>query len=1159
MIRKLAVALLFAIPLFAADRNADPCEAVLAHDLNLGLPRIASGQARVLEPALGSVFGALYAQRKAPDPCPKGIHINVAVGNDYQMLEWLDQKLLDAAIVTDLSLALLQRDEMPMRQRARWKSRGLYELDAFADRTDAAAARALLPPSHAAPMARVRDQKNRRWNARPDAAGEYRALLQEVWAAAMTDATKPENERRRGIRHVLLLGSHLSSSGFVAPIAEAITTFNSAASALEKKDPRTFADAIERDAWKFLFQSTRFALDCASVDDCFAVALAGDRAKDKADEHRLPDGTTVVLFPGEELQRDAPIGEGATHREHLVITAAAAQRIFGVKSSDDIFMEPVPEIPGVVALAMNDRNAPPDLLSTFDAEPSFGTRTHAFTVDEAMQLLSQQRRRTSNREIALVLPGGGVKAAYQTRIIDELYGHRYLANAAVAPPDDPSTLAVRNVIGTSGGALLGYFVSQLRASPPELLDILWLVDGKFLASTDVFGWTDLLRYVSIVFSFLIFCAVLFLGSTRHPGGPGTGRFRARLALGIMPLFLLAPVLIRQASGDIIEDVPEIEGIFYAIMALLVMIADQWIVIRDDPKPTTPERESHLRRINTALAAAGVLLIAIPLLGDVAVDTHLPFIAAFATMNMLLVSSAMALARSFARLRDPKRRLIEIVAAMAVVLLYCAFGRMPHVPHVVTGIFLFLLVGIQVWYTGGKPRRMQWLITLSAVFLVAMLCWPDQPGRNFLFAESLHVTTGAFFLSLGLIALIAAGALWSYRGRHYDVEGFKEVGMAFIVLLVYSLASLVAMMALTALLPEFVTPLELTGKFWGVLAAVSFVLSLTLLALSRHPRFASRAWARAVLFLRKSHPNGLTLHRRYARILFLAVLAVTWWNVVAAPALYGNRTARHYHDEAIRKFTAMNGPFAPTARFVTPANLLQQDGTRYFMFLAGDEKDCPSFSRRPTTGAQWWIYAGAATRGDSRCRQAANTGDLAMSVSFASGSPFPIFPAHRVEQSPDDAPYIDGGYSNNVPVDAARTLDASEVLIVDSSNPLAAPRAGDTWMDVARQKTLGYLVVNLGRLPQYLFEHSQQVDRISRADLFVVALAPSRYEKDWPALFDFRSSVVRRMKDTANNDLHNRIGMVESWGQPAFSFNVDLPPALQARPRDRRSPARARAR
>jgi predicted acylesterase/phospholipase RssA len=1124
MIRTLAVALLCAVPLFAED-----CRDVLPHALNLGLPRIASGEARVLEPALRQVFGALYAQRKAPIPCPKGIQINVAVGNDYQMLEWLDQKLLDAAIVTDLSLALLQRDEVR-----------LYQLDAFADRFDAASARSLLPPAHATPMARVRDQKRRQWNERPDAAGEYRALLQEVWLAAMTDASKPENERRRGIRHVMLLGSHLSSSGFVAPIEEAIKFFRISGSELGKRDPRLDGDAIERDAWKFLFQSTRFSLDCANVEDCFAVALAGDRAKDKADEHRLPDGTTVVLFPDEELQRGGPIGEGMAYREHLVITAAAAQRIFGVKANDEIFAEPAPKIPGVVWLAMNDRNAPQDLLSTFNAEASFGARTHAFTVDETMQLLNQQRRRTSNREIALVLPGGGVKAAYQTRIIDELYGHRYLTNAALPSSNDPSTLAVRNVIGTSGGALLGYFVSQLRENPPELFDILWLVDRRYLASTDVFGWTDLLRYVSIVFSFFIFCVVLFLSSTRHIGDTGTGKFRARLTLGIMPLFLLAPVLIRQASGEIVEDVPAIEGIFYAIMALLVMIADQWIVVRDQPKSITPARETRLRHINNALAAAGVLLIAFPLLGDVAIETHLPFIAAFATMSLLLVSSAMALAQWFSRLSDPKRRLIEIAAAMAIVLLYCAFVTMPRVPHVITGIFLFLLVGIQIWHTGARRYRMQWLITLTAVFLVAMLCWPDDPGDNFLLAESLQVTTGAFFLSLGLIALIAAGALWSYRGRYYDVEGFKEVGMAFIVLLVYSLASLVTMMALTTLLPEFVTPLELTGKFWLVLAAVSFVLSGILLRLSHHPRFAHRAWARALLFLRKSHPNGLTLHRRYARILFLAVLAVTWWNVVAAPALYGNRQARKYHRNAIGKFTAMNGPFAPTARFVTPANLLQQDGTRYFMFLAGDEKDCPSFSRRPTTGAQWWIYAPAAITGDKQCLQLVNPGALAQSVSFASGSPFPIFPAHRVTELPGKAPYIDGGYSNNVPVDAARTLDTSEVLIIDSSSPLAPPRAAETMMDVARQKTLGHLVVNLGRLPQYLFEHSQQVDRISRADLFVVALAPSRYEKDWPALFDFRSSVVQRMKETANNDLRHRIGIVESWGQPTYSFNVALP-------------------
>ncbi|MCU1348059.1 MAG: hypothetical protein JWO56_1089, partial [Acidobacteria bacterium] len=76
---------------------------------------------------------------------------------------------------------------------------------------------------------------------------------------------------------------------------------------------------------------------------------------------------------------------------------------------------------------------------------------------------------------------------------------------------------------------------------------------------------------------------------------------------------------------------------------------------------------------------------------------------------------------------------------------------------------------------------------------------------------------------------------------------------------------------------------------------------------------------------------------------------------------------------------------------------------------------------------------------------------------------------------------------------------------------------------------------------YLFARSQQMDRISRRDMFVVSVAPSRDEPDWPALFDFRAVVVDRMNDTATGDMQKRIGMVESWGQPSFALHEEIPP------------------
>ena len=79
----------------------------------------------------------------------------------------------------------------------------------------------------------------------------------------------------------------------------------------------------------------------------------------------------------------------------------------------------------------------------------------------------------------------------------------------------------------------------------------------------------------------------------------------------------------------------------------------------------------------------------------------------------------------------------------------------------------------------------------------------------------------------------------------------------------------------------------------------------------------------------------------------------------------------------------------------------------------------------------------------------------------------------------------------------------------------------------------------GRLPGFLFERSQQVDRLSRRDLFVVSLAPSREEPDWPPLFDFRQQTVERLEKVARHDLGRRIGMVQSWGRPHFQLSVPV--------------------
>ena len=204
-------------------------------------------------------------------------------------------------------------------------------------------------------------------------------------------------------------------------------------------------------------------------------------------------------------------------------------------------------------------------------------------------------------------------------------------------------------------------------------------------------------------------------------------------------------------------------------------------------------------------------------------------------------------------------------------------------------------------------------------------------------------------------------------------------------------------------------------------------------------------------------------------------------------------------------------------------------------------------RQAASGSRWLSFeARLERRGEPDrpgCRPLPDE-DFLHHVIFASGSPFPIFPAHRLQLEKLDRqkrPLVDGGYSNNIPVDVALRVAAGQVLIVDSSNPLGhvSPAGSLSRATAAVLGLRGKLVENLGRLPGFLFQRSQQVDRLSRRDLFVVSLAPSREEPDWPPLFDFRPGTVRRLEEVARRDLGRRIGFVESWGRPRFPLSVPV--------------------
>ncbi len=1152
---------LLAVPLPALADHTD-CENPLPHVLNLGLPRLPKAGFE-LQDLKDSVerFMAEFYQEHGRCPGTRRLQVNITVASDYEILDWLGQGVIHAAVVPDMTLYLLRRDGINLRK-----------VDVQGHRMGDL----LLPAVMGVPMSTgVVDGRLR---ARPSAQKDLEAFHEQIWRAASSEKGKEE--------YRIVLASHLSTTGFLNPLLATNLWLAPRLRGIEDEKERE--DRRER-FWLAFFDHARFTLDCDSLS---LEPEAGSRSCWELPKSGQASGPVEILFPCEMALRPKPgemraVAPTGGYREHLVIAGTQADEIFPEVGAegDRPFRDALPtygaELDAVFADRKNELPEPDRrLLRPFQAilepEPLFGIRTFGFTVDETVRLLRQDQTTSGRAALALVLPGGGVKAAYQSRIVDELYSRRYLENFNVSDSTEP--LEVQYVIGTSGGALLGFFVSQLGEKGPwNLTDILWKRDvkkGLYLRSSDVFGWTDLLRYLSVVVSFLVLCGLLALVSIpeRGPLNPanreGATAWRGRLTLAVIPLLLTAPLLVRLSnarSAMAQEQIPEFEGLIYAVLGMIAMFADQCLVLQPKPRengrPWAPPWLPVL---------AGLALIAVPLLSDPAgwSSRGLTFGPAYAVLAPLVLLAGLILPL---RVRSSRSSLPRVVLETLVptgLALLLGFGlsgdwlTAVKVPFYITGFGLVLLLVVaNSLLRRSRLQGRAWWATYAvslflASFLVMNLCWPGKSGEtaeHTLAAHTLEISVGTFLVCVGLLVLLLGGIAWAYAAqRRYHVDRTRDFLAGFLVVLTHMVAVAVTLWVVTEVLPDRLSPLELTGEFWTWLLMASALAAVALLLAAlygRRERSVVKLLRRSFLFLCSHHPNGEFVTRRFLRLAALSVFSLVWWNMIVAPALYGNRQARAYLTGAVERFYDEAGikgrEYRPTSHFIAPANLLERDGTRYFLFVP-EGTECPSVPRRPSNGAIWHSYS-LQTGAVGACQQVADR-DFPVRVIFASGSPFPIFPAHRLKLEDKEVALVDGGYSNNIPVDAARTVAAEQVLIVESTNPLKTT-AEPSRFKQAVLGVRGKLVENLGRLPSFLFERSQQVDRLSRRDLFVVSISPSREEKDWPPLFDFRRQTVQRMERVAAEDLKRRVGMVQSWGRPAFVLSVEV----KGKPRKEEAP------
>jgi len=236
-------------------------------------------------------------------------------------------------------------------------------------------------------------------------------------------------------------------------------------------------------------------------------------------------------------------------------------------------------------------------------------------------------------------------------------------------------------------------------------------------------------------------------------------------------------------------------------------------------------------------------------------------------------------------------------------------------------------------------------------------------------------------------------------------------------------------------------------------------------------------------------------------------------VLVAPGLYGNENAQGYFKTAFDSYIVQRSPqnrdadFSLTVPFVIAATSLEKGQERYFLF--GSERTLDD-----ALTPQAWLHVASDPRW--AVIQNVQVSEL-RDAAFASGSPFPVFSAHRVPVHAlnTEERLIDGGFAHNIPLEAAAALGAQKVLVI-SSSPLrtGAPSAPCRWLSLL---SVGDLTCNLPKLLPYLWERSQVEDVLSTRNMFVATIYPTAPESGWPVLTDFRAAVVKNLIDAADRD------------------------------------------
>jgi len=1003
----LAVAIVAACFLVSDFALADTAILKACHELGkpvvtVGLPKAYEGGVHEFVEASEDILSAVARW----NVCPA-----FAYGNDYQILDWLENGKVDAAVVSPFAAAILKipradSSETRYQMSEAWPfDRGglnHYNVGIVFDKS------------------RLRDE---------NAGLFYDTFLRDL---GNSDAQASR----------ILLSSHWSVA---LPVLLSYTS--------ERFEELGYDEEwAEQVGWRSFMQHLEFTINSNQPELSSEPVLAS---------------VSLLLFTDDEFDADTTLQISQNSFQDVFVYRQRQEKLF-----DQLQNFTLPSFdPQTVKLWLSngegeDTPVPEDYLSQF-LDKNFSVheigshenRHFRFGLNELWRILCDSEN-CNQRSFALVLTGGGVKAAYQTKIIDHLYGSGYLENKAStqlargALQTEP--IVVDHVIGTSGGALLGVFVSAIEEPLNlNLTDLLWENTDKerYIASHDIFPFIEMPRYVTLlistlIFSFFIFIAQRSVGFWFKEDSPTVAaqyQVQESNLRRIPPrsiwvvLLLIAPWIIKSVNGEAgLQHVPAIAGMLYFFCVLIAMYSDSRLIFKDSFRI----KEMVFRSLDVVLLFFGILLVSIPFMIE--------------------------LSGMFANGRAP------LLGYIGRATLVCCVG------------FLVLFLAVH----RVLARQEDDVTTIPASYI-----------RN------------AFFVMF-FIPIFAHLALWTF-GQ-----------------------------------PMF----ELSWEFWWKFMLLSVLASLLILVLGHIGlKVPERNPIKVGLdFLTTMQPSSkyFTSARRYQRALVFFALALFWWNLVMAPGIYGNETAKAYFQSVYEEKAGIEidwedqddeKPFAikPKTPFVISATSLEKARERYVMIHPElVDPSCPQIEdvadgEFAELGKidQRWLFADCTL-----------TNQEYINIAFASGSPFPVFPATKVSlpSLEDDEWLVDGGFAHNIPIEAAKVVGAESVLVINAS-PLLR---NDEMPDSIDSLWFGNLSYNLIRLFPYLFERSQIEDLLSAEQMLVATISPENPDNKWPGLTDYDPEWVQYLIDAAARDVDERIGVIESWGPPKCLFGGIQYPCME---------------